>query len=306
MWNNGSATLKNREAWLDLTKFFGITLVVLNHMEIHIPFVTFLGGMFYMPVFFVAAGYTYRNKGEGFLEFAKGKAKRLLIPYALCNIFLVAFFIIRTGQISKPSLLGIFYSRNMLMAADSSWNMALMSNLNAPTWFLTCLFLCWCIYFVIDRKFSEPKQRRMAVAAATGAGILLRTISPVLLPWSLENALYFTALLELGRFLKEEGLAWLRKNQWIYGNFFLVFLVLSYWNGSVNVSISEYGRSMAVYLVIGALGSLLCMKAAELMEKYCEFLVKPLGFIGQHTMPILCWHLFVIEMIKAVLPMLGM
>jgi fucose 4-O-acetylase-like acetyltransferase len=194
----------------------------------------------------------------------------------------------------------------MLMAADSSWNMALMSNLNAPTWFLTCLFLCWCIYFVIDRKFSEPKQRRMAVAAATGAGILLRTISPVLLPWSLENALYFTALLELGRFLKEEGLAWLRKNQWIYGNFFLVFLVLSYWNGSVNVSISEYGRSMAVYLVIGALGSLLCMKAAELTEKYCEFLVKPLGFIGQHTMPILCWHLFVIEMIKAVLPMLGM
>lgn len=306
MWNNGSATLKNREAWLDLAKFFGITLVVLNHMDINIPFVTFFGGMFYMPVFFVASGYTYRNKGESFPAFAKAKAKRLLIPYAVCNLFLVAFFTIRTGQISKPSLLGMFYSRNMLMAADSSWNMALMPNLNAPTWFLTCLFVCLCIYFVIDCKFTDTKKRRIAVAAAVLAGILLRSVSPVLLPWSLENALYFTALLELGRFLKEGGLAWLRKNQWIYANFFIIFVVLSYWNGSVNVSISEYGRSMEVYLIIGALGSLLCMKAAELTEKYLKPLVKPLGFIGQHTMPILCWHLFVIEMIKKVLMLLGM
>ena len=144
------------------------------------------------------------------------------------------------------------------------------------------------------------------MAAAVLAGILLRSISPVLLPWSLENALYFTALLEFGRFLKEGGHAWLRKNQWIYANFFIIFVVLSYWNGSVNVSISEYGRSMAVYLIIGALGSLLCMKAAELTEKYLKPLVKPLGFIGQHTMPILCWHLFVIEMIKKVLMLLGM
>ena len=44
-----------------------------------------------MPLFFVAAGYTYRNKGESFARFVKGKAKRLLIPYAACNVFLFAF-----------------------------------------------------------------------------------------------------------------------------------------------------------------------------------------------------------------------
>ena len=305
MWNNGLAKSKNREVWLDIAKFFGILLVVLNHMEISIPLVTFLGGMFYMPVFFVAAGYTYRDKGESLKDYVLGKVKRLLVPYAFCNLFLFAFFTVRSRSLSKPALLGMFYSRNMLMAADSSWNMALMPNLNAPTWFLTCLFLCLCIYFVIDRKVKETKKRRIVILIAMAAGIILRYVSPVLLPWSLDNALYFLGLVELGRILKEEGLSWLRKNEWIYANFLMVFVALSYMNGSVNVSISQYGKSMILYFFAGALGSLLCLKAAELTEKHLTVLEKPLGFIGRHTMSILCWHLFVIEIIKTVLPKLG-
>lgn len=305
MWKKNLQKNSNRELWLDIAKFFGITLVVLNHLELSIPVVTFFGGMFYMPVFFVAAGYTYRRREESFWKFAFAKGKRLLIPYFVCNFLLLAFFAFRNG-FSKTSLLGIFYSRNMLMTADSSWNVALMPNLNAPTWFLTCLFLCLCIYYVIDKKTAEAKKRRIAIAAAMGVGILLRYISPVLLPWSLDNAFYFLGLIEFGRFLKkEEGLAWLRKNEWIYAGFLIVFVALSYFNGSVNVSISEYGRSMILYFVTGALGSLLCMKAAELTEKYLKMLAKPLAFVGRHTMPILCWHLFVIEIIKKILPILG-
>ena len=305
MWNNGLAKSKNREIWLDIAKFFGILLVVLNHMEIQIPLVTFFGGMFYMPVFFVAAGYTYRDKGESLKAYVLATAKRLLLPYAICYVILFAFFTLRSGVISKPALLGIFYSRNMLMVADSTWNMALMPNLNAPTWFLTCFFLCLCVYFLIDRKVKDTKKRRVAILIAMAAGILARYVSPVLLPWSIDNALYFLGLVELGRFLKEEGLSWLRKNEWIYANFLMVFLTLSYINGSVNVSISQYGKSMILYFFAGALGSLLCMKAAELTEKYLKVLAKPLGFIGRHTMPILCWHLFVIEIVKTIWNMLG-
>lgn len=306
MWNNGLEKTKTREAWLDLAKCFGIILVVLNHMDVNIPIVTFFGGMFYMPLFFVASGYTYRNKGESLMQYAWGKAKRLLIPYAVCNIFLFAFFTWRTGEFSKPALLGIFYSRSMLMTSESSWNMALMPYLNAPTWFLTCIFLCLCLYFVLDRKFQDEKKRRIAVGCCMAVGILLKYVSPALLPWSLENVLYFSGLLELGRFLKEEGMEWLRKNEWIYANFFIVFAALSYINGSVNVSISQYGRSMILYFFVGALGSLLCMKAAELIEKYLTFLIKPLALVGRHTLPILCWHLFVIEMVRTILGMFGM
>lgn len=306
MWNSGSVKTGSREAWLDIAKAFGIVLVVLNHMEINIPIVTFFGGMFYMPVFFVAAGYTYRRKDDSFRKFAAHKARRLLIPYAVCNLLLFAFFSVRNSAFSGAAFLGMFYSRSMLMNARSSWNMALMPYLNAPTWFLTCLFLCMCLYFLIDRKFEDAKKRRMAVAAGMAVGIVLRSVSPVLLPWSLENALYFLGLVELGRFLKEEGIAWLRKNEWIYVNFLIGFVALSYINGSVNVSISEYGHSMVLYFFVAALGSVLCMKAAKLTETCFKALGKPLAYIGRHTMPILCWHLFVIEIVSKMLQMLGL
>ena len=148
-------------------------------------------------------------------------------------------------------------------------------------------------------------MRRKAVLIAMAVGVVLRTVSQVLLPWSFENALFFLGLIEVGRFLKEEGLAWLRKNEWIYANFLIAFVALSYIHGSVNVSISEYGRSMILYFFTGALGSILCMKAAELTEKYLKIFARPLAFIGRHTLPILCWHLLAIEVLKKILLMLG-
>ena len=176
--------------------------------------------------------------------------------------------------------------------------MALMPALNAPTWFLPCLFLCLCLYFLIDRKFTEENKRRKVIVLAMLVGVVLRTLSPVLLPWSLENALFFLGFMEVGRFLKETGLSWLRKNEWIYANFLIAFVALSYLQGSVNVSISEYGRSMILYFFTGALGSILCMKAAELTEKYLKVLAKPIAFVGRHTLAILCWHLLAIEILK--------
>lgn len=289
----------NRELWLDVAKAFAIVLVVLSHTTIRIPVVNFLGGMFFIPLFFVASGYTYRNKGESFQKFALDKAKRLLIPYVICNVLLVGYFTVM-GGISKPAVLGIFFSRSMLMAPGSEWNMGLMNCLNSPTWFLTCMFLAYCIYYLIDCKFTDAKSRRKAIAVAMIIGMLLAKFSPVLLPWGLENALFFLGFMEAGRILKDGGLVWLRKNEWIYANFLIGFVIISYLNGAVNVSINQYGKSMIGYFLIGTVGSLLCMKLAELLEKYLKVVARPLAFIGRHTLPILCWHLFAIEVIKKI------
>ena len=289
----------NRELWLDIAKCFCIILVVLSHTAIRIPVVTFLGGMFFVPLFFIAAGYTYRNKGLKFCVFAADKAKRLLIPYLVSNVLLVGYFTV-IGGFSKPALLGIFYSRSMLMAPGSSWNMGMMNSLNSPTWFLTCMFLVYCIYYVIDCRFADAWKRRKLILLAMLVGIVLGKFSPVLLPWSIENALFFLGFVEAGRMLKEGGLAWLRRNEWIYANFLIGFVIISYLNGSVNVSINQFGNSMIGYFLTGTAGSVLCMKAAELTEKYLKILTKPLSFVGRHTLSIMCWHLLAIEVIKKI------
>ena len=305
MWNKNLNCKKNREYWLDIAKCYCIVLVVLNHMFDKIPLVTFFGGMLHMPTFFVAAGYTYRNKGESLKDFVKGQAKRLLIPYAVCNVFLFAFFTVLNGKLSKPGLLGIFYYRSQLMRNGTVWNMALMPYLNAPTWFLTCMFVCYCFYRMIDQKFGDAGNRRKAIICAMAVGVLIRTFSPVLLPWGIENALFCLGFLEVGRTLKEGGLDWLRKNQWIYANVLIAYVALCYMQRIINVSISEYGRSMILYFFTGSTGCLLCMKVSELTEKYLKYLIKPMSYIGRHTMEILCWHLFVMEIIKKVVGILG-
>ena len=44
---------KQRILWMDIAKALGILIVLIVHGGISLGPVTFLGGMFYMPVFFV-------------------------------------------------------------------------------------------------------------------------------------------------------------------------------------------------------------------------------------------------------------
>jgi len=53
---------------------------------------------------------------------------------------------------------------------------------------------------------------------------------------------------------------------------------------------------MLLYLIVGALGSLLCMIGALFLEKHAVWLGKPLAWLGRHTIPVLCLHLFVYAM----------
>ena len=89
---------KSRLGWLDFGKAMGILMVLLVHAECRLGLVTYYGGMFYMPIFFVAAGYTYRYRPEGhFSVYVKKKAKRVLFPYAVTSAFLWCFFWLKDG-----------------------------------------------------------------------------------------------------------------------------------------------------------------------------------------------------------------
>ena len=94
-----------RLLWLDFGKAAGILIVLLVHAQCALGAVTFYGGMFYMPVFFVAAGYTYRQRaGESFGDFIKKKAKRLLVPYLGRSVFLWLCFCEKGSRIIGKSL----------------------------------------------------------------------------------------------------------------------------------------------------------------------------------------------------------
>lgn len=298
-----------RKAYVDFAKFLAIFFVLANHIELTIPIISNFGGLFYVPIFFVLAGYTYRDKGEEFCVFAWNKAKRLLIPYFTANLFLFLFFFLKdsvlTGRIVKDSffpILGILYSRNSLYPVGTEENTYFLTNQNAPTWFLTAMFLSYLVFMCVVRaskKYKEKQERRVLyviVPCLAIVGVFLQRICTILLPWSLDSvpffALYMLAGYLMQQFEVEKKLAnkyWL----WILA---VGFLYLGYRIcGAANVSVGYFGKYTILGFLNGVVSSCLVLTICFRMNQFFlknQFIGK-MCVIGRNTMHLMNYHLFV-------------
>lgn len=306
---------KQRVLWMDIAKAIGILVVLIVHGGISLGLVTFLGGMFYMPVFFVLAGMTFTFRPEeSFWAFAGKKARRLLVPYFGYNLFLFLFFFgkdsLLAGSITLESfspLLGILYSRNCLFDINVTHNVYFMQILNAPTWFLTGLFVSLLIFWIL-MKVSGGKLHRLFLlnGGVLLAAVLVHYFCPILLPWSLDCALYAVSFLALGKWMAERRLMErMSRKPLVLLLLAAAFVGVSVLNGSVNMSVAEYGRSMVLYLAVGGLGSLLCMEISYFLEKHTRALARGGAWLGRHTMPVLCLHLFVYSVLGSLWKLLA-
>ncbi len=299
-----------RLGWLDFGKAVGILMVLIVHAECRLGFVTYYGGMFYMPVFFVAAGYTYQcRKEKSYGIFLKKKAKRLLIPYFGTSAFLWLFFWVKDSALGGKltdfklhSVFGILYSRNQMYTVRAGGNQVLMDLLNAPLWFLTAMFLTYAYYELVNRT----GRKNLMLAAGLLASVLWHWNIPLLLPWSLDAVPYFACFLAVGEELRErDGICFLMEKWYWNLPALALFVCLSLLNGSVNLSLGCYGYSMLVYLVTGSLGSVLVLSAGAALERVYEPAVRALGWIGQETLVILCFHMFLFMFIRTAADLLG-
>jgi len=196
--------INKRLGWLDFGKAVGILVVLMVHTGGRFGRLSFYGGMFYMPIFFVAAGYTYRcRREEPFGSFLKKKGARLLLPYFGTSAFLWLFFWVKdcvlageAGNLKLSSLFGILYSRNqMYTAAWGGENPVLLDLLNAPLWFLTAMFLTYVYYEMLSRS----RRKYVWLCIGLVCAVLWHYITPLLLPWSLEAVPYFCLFFCSGR-----------------------------------------------------------------------------------------------------------
>lgn len=307
---------KNKTAgrldWLDFGKAMGILMVLIVHAECRLGPVTYYGGMFYMPVFFVAAGYTYRCRAEEtYGSFLRKKARRLLLPYFGTSAFLWLFFWLKDSvlggallNLKLRSLFGIFYSRNQMYAPwHDGQNPVLMDLLNAPLWFLTAMFLVYAYYELLSRT----GKKYLLLAAGLLLSIVWHRSTELLLPWSLDAVPYFTCFLAVGEEMRRrDGISFLLKKWYWNVPALLLFLGLSRVNGSVNLSLGSYGNSMLIYLPVGSLGSVLVLEAGAALEKTVRPLTRCMGWIGQETLTILCFHMFLFMFIKTAAGLAGL
>lgn len=303
-----------REKWIDFVKCIAIVIVMINHSMLEAPQLRFWGGMFFVPVFFVLSGFTYRSREESFPAFLGRKAKRLLLPYITANGVLFVFFFIKDVFLADGNLsdmfwdvVGIFYARNQLFSWKSPTlffpnlgaNVYLYEMLNSPMWFLPALFLTMVLFEVLFR-LSHRDGRKMLL----GAVILLcmanlyHYLFPLLLPWSIDAVPYFLIMFLWGYFMRQKNcMKYFDRHIWVLLILFGVFLICAWINGSTNYSIADYGKSTMMALYNALVSSTLVMYLASKTEKYIP---KFLTVVGQQTLFLLCYHLFVFSVLETV------
>jgi fucose 4-O-acetylase-like acetyltransferase len=201
---------------------------------------------------------------------------------------------------------GAFYSRNALYANASDTiievpnnNIDLMTALNAPLWFLTCLFITLILYKLIMTLAKGSARREFFyLGISILIGTILKYFCPILLPWSIDTALISVGFIHIGKILNRENIVHkLYKNPFYILAVFLVFISTSYINGSVNMSIRDFGKSVLIYIIVGGSGSVLVMLISKVIEEHSKILKNLLVMIGKHTIGILAFHLVIFAVI---------
>ena len=312
-----------RIQWIDFAKFLGILFVLLSHMELRIPYVSAFGYLFFVPIFFVLAGYTYQKREESFWNFIKRKGKRLLTPYFGYSLFLFLFFFVKDhvlrGSVSLESLrplLGILYARNSLYPLDAADNIYFMTILNSPMWFLPALFLS-SVLFEICIRISKNSWKRLLVnnVLTMAIGICIMYATPVLLPWSLDTICLFEVFISAGFILKKQmetidqseeqknkarkrnqQLRWNQNYKYIITMVILMALAIIVFlaNGPMNVSVGDFGETVSLGVVAGIISSYSIILLCYMMRG-----IIPEGavLIGKSSLTIMCLHMFVFAFI---------
>lgn len=239
------------------------------------------------------------------LRSIRHRARSLIFPYFLFNLFLYVARLAMELHASKPSLqdlgsipLGVLYSRYFFYPVGTEPNTPLMENFNAPMWFLTALMMSSVLFYPIHRWVGRHSSRFYVAAALLTCLGTAASLLPILLPWSLDTAPFGALFMLVGAKFGREGYFQQPITLGRIGMLsvtLVAYLTLCTLNPEIHLFGREYGThgviSAFAMLGIGVLGSLLCIWLSKALEGSHPGSV--LAFFGRHTLFILCLHMFV-------------
>ncbi|MEH7250766.1 acyltransferase [Neobacillus niacini] len=184
----------NRIKWIDTCKGIGIILVIIGHTPID-PTARSIIYAFHMPLFFFISGYFFsEDRYKNLKEITISKFKSLMIPYisfSIISVFLLRFFF------DQPIALRVFLEQMIISKRNSI-------SYDDPIWFLTSLFTIEILFYLLA-KLSKNINIRLLIVLLIGlvASIGLKVLAGGnILPWSLDQSLYYLIYFGLGYYIK--------------------------------------------------------------------------------------------------------
>ena len=275
--------MDNRLEYVDIAKGFGIVLVVCSHSDA-------FDLMWYMmdmciPIFFFCSGYTFRMK-DTFKNSMYKKFKRLFVPYLFFNIVMFCVFC----HFSLRELIGILYSRYSLYPLDVTPNIKFFTSGNYPLWYLTSMIVSYFLFYLLIYH-EKYKHMLMFLYALL---IIFFMKSPILLPWSIDTAPLTAMLIYVGMKVRKHDLISINIFQILI--LALIYIGLRCVGGDLNISVREYGSSVAIYFILSIIAPFVVLWCSKCFEG--TYIGKFFLVLGQHSLTIFCIQMAFIVLAK--------
>lgn len=276
-----------REGFVDVAKGLGVILIILGHLTETGQYGRLILYSFIIPFFFILSG-VFAKTSNDFGRYFKKSFKRLYVPfftYSLLDLFLRIVYAVYKGRdvvvkikIALTSLFGLGFDIE-----------------NRPLWFLFALFIIQIAYYFIGKnKWAKLCAALVGIAFLAvhkATGFYTQNLWLVAIP-CVPFYLLGTEVKELVLTLPSR----LQKNKRMFvfavALMTVVLVVLSVFNGNVNVHGCEYGNFVLLFIFNALLGTfvMLCLSVAlQGNGIVSRFLI----YFGQNTIPVMASHYYI-------------
>ena len=160
-------TERKRKDYLDIAKGIAMLWIISVHAD-GAPYTGTVGYVVLIPLFFLTAGFLWKDKDEPWGAQLKKRAKPLLRPYFGYNAALMVLYLIdwipyiipQTRETAKQLLkhiFGVFYSEGVILFSDTTPSLHYFTSYNYPLWFLTAMVTAsgaFLLLLLLRRKFG--------------------------------------------------------------------------------------------------------------------------------------------------------
>lgn len=299
-----------RKDYLDIAKGLAMIWIIAVHAD-GAPYTGTVGYVTLIPLFFLTAGFLWKDKDEPPLGQLKKRMKPLLRPYFGYNAALFVLYLIDQIPYIVPKtretcldilrhVVGVFYSEGQILMNDQSGTLLrYFTQFNYPLWFLTAMVTASAAFLLLlwlRRRFGCPLK--VMIVPCILVTVALNTL-PIRLPWNLNNCFLAAALMAAGWGIRQTDLLerqW--KHRWLEPVCYLAaagaVLAIGIWNQAMTTSMlmSAYGPhgdwGELIYFVGGVLGPCVMLRVSRFLEG--TRVSRVLMELGQSTIPILALH----------------
>lgn len=258
----------NRISWIDILRGTGIILMVYAHVCYSQYSYNWINS-FHMAVFFFAAGYVYHKRSV--LSDIRRRAYSLLIPYFFFGILTLVFWYF-IERCFKPSDETFFHAFIGLLKGQFE-----TISFNIPLWFIPCFFLTMIIYNLL-MNCCRAGHAYCLILIATAIYIFI-PLQPMF--WGADKILRYMIFVAAGELCAKANLPEHILKQKKAGRILLCCILLAL---SLYISM-HIETSRAVWFVTASIGCAACSMLALTLEHN-----KPIEYLGQASMLILCIH----------------